>query len=261
VVQILRNKNLATKFQIMVEIAANQPNVQQRDVARRLDISSQAVSEYIKELARDGWLISDGRSRYRVTNVGMNWVLKSYRDLRDYCAMVGQAITNITVCTAIAAHDLSQGQVVGLEMKEGLLYATSDTTRKARGVAVAAARKGEDVGVSNIEGIVDLVMGKITVLKTPGIQQGGSSRVDLAALKQEVTSRTGLLGAIGIEAIVALRRIGVEPDYKYGVAEAAVEAARSGLPFVIVCSDDDAPHLLSRIREANLDYQLLDLRE
>lgn len=261
VVQILRNKNLATKFQILVEVAANQPNLQQRDIARKLDVTSQAISEYIKELVKDGWLTTDGRSRYRVTKEGTNWVLRTFRDLRDYSAFVGKAINNITVCTAVAGRDLSQGQAVGLEMKDGMLYATEDTGKQAKGKAVTAAKKGEDVGVSNIEGIVELVMGKITILRVPGIQRGGSGRVDLGKLKKEVTSRKEPLGAIGIEAITALRRIGIEPRYLYGVAEAAIEAARSGLPFVIACTEEDAPQLLAQVTGANLDYEILDLRE
>ena len=73
---ILRKKNLATKLQILVDVAANQPDVQQRDIATRLDISPQAVSDYIKELASDGWLASDRRSRYRVTREGVDWIIK-----------------------------------------------------------------------------------------------------------------------------------------------------------------------------------------
>jgi len=44
--EVLRSKNLATKFQILLEVAANQPNIQQKDIASRLNITSQAVSEY-----------------------------------------------------------------------------------------------------------------------------------------------------------------------------------------------------------------------
>ena len=69
--QVLRNKNLATKFQILVEIAANQPSIQQRDIAQRLNITPQAISEYIKELIKEGSLTSEGRSRYKVTTEGV----------------------------------------------------------------------------------------------------------------------------------------------------------------------------------------------
>jgi putative transcriptional regulator len=65
--QILKSKNLATKFQIMMEIAAHQPNIHQKDIAQRLGITSQAVSEYMKELIKDGWLSFQGRSQYKVT--------------------------------------------------------------------------------------------------------------------------------------------------------------------------------------------------
>jgi len=260
-VQLLRNKNLATKFQILVEIAANQPNLQQKEIARRLDVTSQAISEYIRDLVKDGWLLSEGRSRYRITQEGMNWVLQTYRDLRDYSAFVGRAITNITICTAVAHDDLSEGQAVGLEMKDGLLFTTGNTDRGATGIAVAAAKKGDDVGISNIEGIVDLVMGKITVLRVPGIQKGGSANVDLVKLKEETTRKKEPIGAIGIEAITALRRLDIEPNYLYGVAEASVEAARSGLTFLVVCTEEDTPKLLARLKEANLDYEILDLRK
>ena len=81
---VLRSKNLATKFQILLEIAANQPNIQQRDVAARLNITSQAVSEYVRELISDGWLSSQGRSRYRVTREGVDWILKMARQLQGY---------------------------------------------------------------------------------------------------------------------------------------------------------------------------------
>ena len=131
--QVLRSKNLATKFQILVEIAASQPDIQQKDIARRLDITPQAVSEYIKDLTKDGSLTSDGRSHYRVTREGVDWVLKMARELQDYCTSVGRAITNITVCTAVADSDLSCGQAVRLRMEGGLLLASEPVDGGARG--------------------------------------------------------------------------------------------------------------------------------
>ena len=256
--QIQRNRNLDTKFQILVQIAANQPNIQQKDIAQKLDVTPQAVSEYIKEMVKDGSVTSDGRSRYRITNEGVNRVLKALKELRAYLTFVERSITNITVCTAVADHDLSQGQVVGLKMKNGLLFTTDALDKAAKGVAVTNARKGEDVGVSNIEGIIEFEIGRITILKVPGIQRGSSRNVDLARLKKELSQKE-LVGTIGIEALIALRRIGIEPSYLYGVTEAAIEAAHSGLSFLILCTDDDIPALLKRLEEQNLRYEILDL--
>jgi predicted transcriptional regulator len=124
VMEILRNKNLATRFQILVEVASSGPNIQQRDIAGKLDITPQAVSEYVRQLVDEGLIASDGRSKYRVTSKGVNWIIKVLRELRNYDTFVEQAVTNISMCAAIADADLIKGQKVGLEMKDGLLIAT-----------------------------------------------------------------------------------------------------------------------------------------
>jgi putative transcriptional regulator len=59
--EILRNKNLTTRFQILVEIAGNQPNVPQKDIAKKLGVSSQAVSDYIGQLIEEDYVSSSGR--------------------------------------------------------------------------------------------------------------------------------------------------------------------------------------------------------
>jgi len=258
--EVLRNKNLATRFQILVEIANSGPNIQQQDIAKKLYVTPQAISDYTRQLVDEGLLISDGRSKYRLTSEGVNWVIKTLRELREYDTLIERAITNISVCTAVAAVDLVEGQMVGLEMKDGLLFAIADARKGARGVAAAKARAGEDVGVASIEGVVQMAIGRVTVLKVPGIQKGGSGMVALERVRKEVSDRK-LVGAIGIEAIVALGKLGIENVYIYGVAEAAIEAARSGLSPVIVCIDDEIPGLIGRLGEADIDYELIDSKE
>jgi len=258
-VEILRNKNLATKFQILVEIANSGPNIQQRDIARKLDVTPQAISDYAGQLTKEGLIISDGRSKYRVTNDGVNWIIKVLRELRSYNTFIEQAITNISVCAAVAYVDLVKGQTVGLEMKDGLLFATAKVGKGAKGIASTDAKAGEDVGVFRIEGIVDLEIGKATILKVPSIQRGGSRMVDMDQLKNEIGDRR-LVGAIGIEALVALRKLDTKLVYAYGATEAAIEAAKSGLCSLIVCVDDETTTLIGRLEEENIEYELIDLR-
>lgn len=258
--EVLRNKNLATRFQILVEIANSGPNIQQQDIARKLDVTPQAISDYTRQLVDEGLLVSDGRSKYRLTNEGVNWVIKVLRELRDYDTLIERAITNISVCAAVADINLSKDQTVGLEMKDGLLFATENVNKGAKGIATAAARTGEDVGVSSVEGIVHLKIGKVTILKVPSIQRGGSKTVDMDQLKNEVSDRK-LVGAIGIEAVVALRKLGINNVYIYGVTEAAIEAAKSGICPVIVCVDDEIPGLTRKFGEEDIDYELVDVKK
>jgi putative transcriptional regulator len=259
VAQILKSKNLATKFQIMVEVAAHQPNIQQKDIAPTLGITSQAVSEYIKELIKDGWLSSEGRSRYRVTNEGVDWILQMSRQLHSYAWFVSKAVADISTTTAIADSDLTAGQQASLFMKDGMLFASKTVRAKgAKGTVVTQAEKGQDVGIRNIEGVIRLEPARVMIGKVPNVQDGGSGRTDSARVEKEV-KKARLVGAIGTEALVALRQTGVKPDYLHGVREAAIEAAYCGLPFLVVCSEDNVSTLVQRVEEENLDYSIVDL--
>jgi putative transcriptional regulator len=259
--QILKSKNLATKFQIMVEIAAHQPNIQQKDIAPRLGITSQAVSEYIRELIKDGWLSSEGRSRYNVTKEGVDWILQMSRQLHSYAWFVSKAVADISTTTAIADSDLSIGQPASLYMKDGLLFASKVIRGKgAKGIIITEAKKGQDVGIRNVEGVIKLEPAKVMIGKVPNVQNGGSKSTAMARLKREV-KKARLLGALGTEALVALRQISVKPDYVHGVREAAIEAAYCGLSFLVVCSEDKVSILVQRLAEENLGYQIIDLRQ
>lgn len=258
--RLLQSKNMATRFQILVEIAANQPTVHQKVIAEKIGVTPQAVSDYVAQLLKDGLIVSSGRSRYTITKEGVDWVLSMTREIKEYCAFVEKAITSMSICTAIAEERLSQGQAVGLRMRDGLLWAGKPGGKEgARGVVIADAEAGEDVGVSNIEGIVDLELGRVTVARVPPIDKGGSTIVDLSRLKKMVSQGGGIIGAIGLEALSALRRIGVPPQYFYGVEEAVIEAAFSGLSSIVVCVDGEVPALIRRLEGASIEYTIADL--
>jgi putative transcriptional regulator len=257
-VEILQSKNSSSRFQILVEIAAHGPVIRQKTIAAKLGFTPQAISDYIHQLLEEELVLSTGRSTYKVSAKGVNWMVKVLRELNDYVSLVQQAITNITTCAAIAEGDIKQGQAVGLKMKDGLLFASNQVEGGARGIALSSVSQGEDVDVSNIEGLVDLTRGKVTILQVPSIQKGGSRRVDSKRLQVKVNANRQV-GAIGIEALIALRQANIEPRYLYGVTEAAVEAARCGLSFTVVCTDDAISGLLKRLQEEDLNYELVDL--
>ncbi|MBI4181234.1 MAG: winged helix-turn-helix transcriptional regulator [Chloroflexi bacterium] len=257
-IEILQNKNSATKFQILVEIAAAGPSVHQRTIAAKVGVTPQAISDYIRQLTSEEMVISTGHSSYRVSAKGVNWVLEMLRELNEYVALVSHSVTNITVCAAIAEADLKKGQPVGLKMKDGLLFAVLQTGKGAKGVVLSTAKQGEDVDVSNIEGIVELTRGKVSVLQVPSIVKGGSRMVEMKKLRARVND-TQPIGTIGIEALVALRQIMIEPQYIYGVIEAALEAVHCGLNFTVVCTEDATPELIKRLEEEKVEYEIVDL--
>ena len=255
-IEVLRNKNLTTRFQILVEIANSGPNIQQRDIANKLDITPQAVSDYIAQLIKDKMLTSEGRSSYKVTNEGVNWIIKALRELSSYNNFIQRAVTNISICAALAESDLEKNQKVGLKMKDGLLFASLNTDSKATGITISKASSGEDVGITDIKGIVPLELGQVTIVRVPGIQRGGSRKVNIDILRDNL-ERNSFVTFLGLESFAALRKAGVE-FHQYGAAAAAIEAAISGLNALVVCVENETSDLIDRLEKEGIRYELID---
>jgi putative transcriptional regulator len=256
---VLQSKRESSRFQILVEIAAHQPNLRQKEVAERLGVTPQAISEYIKELVADGLVTTDGRMRYSITKEGVEWLLESAAELKRYARVVmEEIISHVSVWTAIAEEDLAEGERVSLEMRSGLLYANKKEGIEASGIVIGDAKAGEDVGVSDLRGLISLEEGRILLCKVPRVQSGGSRRVDLQSLSHQL-SKARMVGCLGIEALVALRKVGREPDIIFGAKEFAVEAAYHGISSVIVSVDEQIPGLLTRLESEGLKYELIDL--
>jgi putative transcriptional regulator len=258
-VNILQSKRESSRFQILVEIAAHQPNLRQKEVAEHLGVTTPAISDYVRELVADGLVTTDGRTRYSVTKEGVEWLLEGASELKRYARMVmEEVIEHVSVWTALAEVDLAEGEQVSLEMRGGLLYANKKEGIDASGITISDASAGEDVGVSDLKGLVSLEAGKIVVCKVPRVQAGGSRKINSGLLKSKI-SGDKMVGALGIEALVALRKVGREPDVMFGAKESVVEAAHHGISSVIVCVDEQVPNLLERLESEGFKYELVDL--
>lgn len=258
-VEVLRNKNQATRLQILVEIANRGSYVQQRDIAAKLEVTPQAISDYVSQLIEDKMLVSEGRASYRITNEGVNWIIKMLRELSDYTAYIKSSITNILTCTAIAESNLKKDQTVALKMVGGLFMASENLSRSgATGKTISSARTGEDVGITDIEGIVSLKVGTIRIMRIPNIQSGGSRKADPNKLKKYLDGSPFTV-SLGLEAFVLLRKMGAE-FHHYGAVDAAIEAARSGLSPLVVCVENEAADFIARLEKENISQELIDAR-
>ena len=255
---ILRSKKESTKFQILVEIAAHQPDVRQKEIADKIGVTPQAVSEYMKELVSEGLLFSDGRVRYRVTKTGVEWVLERAQELKKYARFVMEEIVNhVSIATAIAMEKVVKGQKVKLWMENGLLYAgTGDG--EVTGSAISDANKDEDVGVTDLKGMIGLSPVNITICKVPRVERGGSGSVDYEMLKKHSKDKP-YIAALGVEALISLRKINIEPNILFGAKESVVEAAFHGLSSLVVSVDEEVPSLLNRLESEGLNYEVFDL--
>jgi putative transcriptional regulator len=253
---VLDRKSEVTRFQILVKVAAGQPQVKQSQIAESLGITPQAVSEYVKGLATDGMIRSGGRGQYTVTPLGVEAIIEGAKELKEYSDYVlNSVVGQVAVWAAIAREPVAKGSTVFLAMEDGVLYAGA-SGGGASGTAINDAREGEDVGVSGLTGLIPLERASVTVVKIPSIAGGGSHAVDVALLQPAIR---GIVGAVGEEALATLQKAGIEPDAFFGAQEAIVEAAIKGVPGTLVVSEGLAPQAIQRIEAAGIGYRILDM--
>ena len=167
-------------------------------------------------------------------------------------------ISHVSNWTAIAKEDVKEGQQVYLKMERGLLYASINEMTGASGTVISDAVAGDDVGVTSLRGLIDLENATITICKVPRIERGGSRKVDLERLKMLAGTKP-YIAAIGVEALIALRKIGISPNVMFGTNESVIEAAYHGLSSLVVSVDEQVSSLLNRLETENLEYELVDL--
>ncbi len=249
-------------MQVLVEVAALQPAIRQREIANRVGVTPQAVSEYIRELTTDGSIKCDKRVQYEVTKTGVERILEWTNELNNYIRYINEDIVGkVTVWTAIAHDDLNAHTPVSLFMRDGVLFAVaqrgSDDPPAASGVTIGSAHKGDDIGVENLRGIIPMNRAHVTLAIVPRIQRGGSASVDVGLLQR--VAGNAPVAVFGLEALVSAQKAGISPFMQYGVVEGITEAAFRGLSTVVVVVDELVPPLVARLISHDVPYSTVEL--
>ncbi|MDO9033874.1 MAG: winged helix-turn-helix transcriptional regulator [Methanoregula sp.] len=257
---ILRSKRDVSRLQILAEITEHQPAVRQQEIADKLGVTPQAISEYIRELVEEGMVSANRRGNYEVTRSGIEWVLANAEALESYARHIRRdIIQKVSIWTAIAAEDLKAGDEVGMYMHDGFLYAEKKLM-SATGSVVADAKKDEDVGIAHLTGIIEHHEGIVHVCKVPRIQYGGSRKVRREGLL-EVIEKACIVAAVGLEAYIALKAAGRNPDMFFGAREGVIEAAFHGIDCAIIIVDEEFTDFLKRLETLKLAYVIHDIIE
>ncbi len=252
---VLGSKRDATRYQVLVEIAARQPAVSQSEIADAIGVTSQAVSDYVRDLVEAGYVEKGGRGRYEVTKEGVDWLITRTDGLETYLERVtSDVIGSVDVDAAIALGDVREGDRVGLVMRDGVLHA-NPAGGTATAVAVTSAAAGEAVGVTDFEGVVDYDTGTVTVLPVPTVTDGDPPAADAVSTR---LPENGLLAVAGTEAYAFVSRADLQPDVRFGTVEAVAEAAVRGLDVLLVAGTDELPRHTTTLREENVPHRVLD---
>jgi putative transcriptional regulator len=253
---VLESQRTATRFRILVAIASRQPAVSQGEIADTVGVTSQAVSEYIRELVDDGHVEKEARGRYRVTKEGVDWLFgaaESMRRLADH--VTGDVLGGVNEDAAIASAAIEAGETVSLSLRDGLLHAEPGDDGAATGVATTDAAAGDVVSVTDFAGVIDIDPGEVRVVQVPSTRSGGVG--DPAAIATRATD-ADLRVAAGVEAITALQATDTEYATHFAPGEVAADAAGRGLDVVVVATTDELGRVTDALRDAGVSYEVTD---
>ncbi|SEK43183.1 DUF7839 domain-containing protein [Haloferax larsenii] len=254
----LEDKRTATRLRILAEIAERQPAVSQGEIAEAVGVTSQAVSEYIRGLVEDELVEKEGRSRYRVTKEGVDWLFREVRALQRFADHVtDDVLESVNEDAAIATDDVSSGETVTLSLRDGLLHAEPGEDGPAVGVATTDAEAGGDVSVTGFEGVIEMEPGAVSVLQIHPARLGGSSETDLDAFAKRC-SEADIVVASGVEAVVACRKEDIEVATWFAPGEVAADAAARGLDAVVVASTDTSGRVTDALRDAGVVFEVTE---
>jgi putative transcriptional regulator len=74
----------------------------------------------------------------------------------------------------------------------------------------------------------------------------------------EHAAAADLVATAGTEAFAAARAAGLDPDVRFGTPRAVGEAAVRGLDVLLLAVADELPTHLERLRDGNVNYEVVD---
>lgn len=237
----MRRGGSVTELLFLYDCATTEPR-QLRPVASRLGLTVQAVSHSFRQL-RDRGLVEVRDGRYRPTVDGVAWLHGSLSRLADDVRDRLARLHVIRSTRAVALGPVPAGGPVSLELRDGLLCARPGGGGPSRGRAVDAARSGELVEVTGLEGIVPIAPATITVRT---LDETDLSDPQLPRrLSSVLPAPDATVAAEGLETLHHLRRTTDRPIERFAPAAACLGAARVGVPSTLFVLERDLPRLLA----------------
>ena len=265
--KIFKKRGEMTHFQILSEISKQEPHLRQKDVAERLNITVQAVSENIKTLLDEGYITSrDGRSPYKITQKGIVKVKKDAISLRKYSDSVLETMNYYkSVWPAIANEKIKKNEHVGLYMEDGILYADK-SEQNATAEVLCDANIGEDVALTGLNGMIDLEIGQVIIISIPAIKKGGSRATDLEIIKKTYKTdykkwgikKIDKIGIMGTIARVVANKLNMQIAIEYATSPSTVAATKKGLNIMVLAVGNMSKTLIKSLEEENIKYNVID---
>ncbi len=159
---------------------------------------------------------------------------------------------------AIAGCDVLAGEEVFLVIKDGMLVADK-SGKGARGNAAINGRKGDDIAVKDVSGDIQALSGSITIIRVPGIAEGGTRAADTEKVRDILMhAAPGKIAAMGTSAKVLAGRMNIRCDIEFDVIHSGILAALRGFNVVVLASGGMAERAAAKVKEKNIAYKCFE---
>jgi putative transcriptional regulator len=200
---------------------------------------------------REG-LVLTSKGKYRISKKGVEFLHTNFILLREFVENGIRNLSLVKICTALARTTIRKNDRVGLFMENGILVAYTNKPSSSNGIAIGAARPGEEVGVKELEGIVALSIGKLWIIELPSIELGGSKEANINKIKKIYTKfKPDKLSVMDLVSVVLAKKLKLKYDFDYAPIEASIEAVRRGLKVLVFGTAENVRKLVLRIEEIN----------
>ena len=252
--KILLSRKDTVKLLILSELIRN-PECNQRDIAKKLKMTPQAISEHFKELVAEDYVKVVHKGFYEVTEKGKEWLNENLLDLHFFTENLLSKIYSSSI-VAIAKGSIAQGDRVKYWFEDGFIFAK--TGDKGNGEALTDAEDGEDVLIKPTGMFDPPAKGEILIFRVPFIERGGSRNADIERLKEIIKSyQRHIVVAMGVEALISCRKAGVEPIF-FGSKSVCVEAAHHGCGVIAVVTETLSEDIMRTLIEENLNFEVIE---
>lgn len=247
---VLRDLRLSTELLILFEII-NDPHIKLKTIAEKLNITVQGASDYLRRMKKEG-LVQNVGGELKVTKKGIEILHTNFSELKEFVDSKVTELNIIDVCAAIAKTDIKKGDDVGIFMEGGVLTAYSGRDSDSRGTAFSDAEEGQDVAISDLDGMVSLLPGTIYIMKLPTIREGGSAAVPEGAVAAHYKKiNPHKVGVMDVVSLAAAKKAKIKPDFEFASLTASIEAIEKGLDVMLLGSQDVVHSAVSTIEEIN----------
>ena len=222
-----------TQLMIMLNIfdGVSRPS----DISRNIDITLQGVQYHLKILKNRG-LVNDDNS---ISQKGFEYLYSGLNNMRSFVSENIFKLDRVITWEAISRGTITKGDTVYLKMEDGYLSAYGEKVSESRGVSISDSKEGGIVGVTSVEGIIDLEVKGVTIVILPDVEQlyMEAESVLLRVKDQIQGDKADLFAVIGEEALYVSREVGIDNPIKYAPLEASFEAASRGMSATVIVSN------------------------